>query len=123
MGNQRKRNEAGPQSAPALESPEKTNSGSNGKGAASAPFYSADTLVRALRPVVEQFGLTPREQETTELLMLGLSSKEIASRMSISPNTVKTFLRLIMAKMGVTSRCGVVAKILTHAVGGGLKVS
>ncbi len=67
--------------------------------------------------IAQQFGLTPREQETTELLMLGLSSKEIASRMSISPNTVKAFLRLIMFKMGVTSRSGVVGKILAHAVG------
>ncbi len=37
--------------------------------------------------------------------------------MSISPNTVKAFLRLIMFKMGVTSRSGVVGKILAHAVG------
>ena len=72
--------------------------------------------------IAQQFALTPREQETTELLMLGLSSKEIASRMSISPNTVKAFLRLIMVKMGVTSRSGVVGKILAHAVGGGPKV-
>ena len=68
--------------------------------------------------IAEQFGLTLREQETTELLMLGLSSKEIASRMSISPNTVKAFLRLVMFKMGVTSRSGVVGKILAHAIGG-----
>jgi DNA-binding CsgD family transcriptional regulator len=66
--------------------------------------------------IARQFGLTPREQETTELLMLGLSSKEIASRMSISPNTVKAFLRLVMFKMGVTSRSGVVGKILAHAI-------
>src|SRR5437899_2097800 len=73
--------------------------------------------------IAQKFGLTPREQETTELLMLGLSSKEIASRMSISPNTVKAFLRVIMVKMGVTSRSGVVGKILAHAVGEELKVS
>src|SRR5437870_204277 len=68
--------------------------------------------------IAQQFCLTPREQETMELLMLGLSSKEIASRMSISPNTVKAFLRLVMFKMGVTSRSGVVGKILAHAIGG-----
>ncbi len=73
--------------------------------------------------IAEQFGLTRREQETTELLMLGLSSKEIASRMSISPNTVKAFLRLIMVKMEVTSRSGVAGKILAHAVHGGPQVS
>jgi DNA-binding NarL/FixJ family response regulator len=43
----------------------------------------------------------------------GLSSKEIADRMNISSNTVKTFLRLIMIKMGVSSRMAVVRKIIT----------
>ena len=46
----------------------------------------------------QQFGLTRREQETVELLTLGLTSKEIASRMNISPNTVKAFFRLIFGK-------------------------
>ena len=68
--------------------------------------------------IARRFGLTPREQEMTELLMLGLSSKEIATRMSISPNTVKAFLRLVMSKMGATSCSGVVGKILAHAIGG-----
>ena len=76
----------------------------------SLPLLSTTAIPR-------QFSLTPREQETTELLMLGLSSKEIASRMSISPNSVKAFLRLVMFKMGVTSRSGVVGKILAHTVG------
>jgi DNA-binding CsgD family transcriptional regulator len=33
--------------------------------------------------------------------------------MQISPNTVKTFVRLIMVKMGVSTRSGLVGKILT----------
>jgi DNA-binding CsgD family transcriptional regulator len=37
--------------------------------------------------------------------------------MAISPNTVKAFLRLIMIKMGVTTRAGIVAKILDHMEG------
>jgi len=32
--------------------------------------------------------------------------------LGISPNTVKTFLRLIMIKMGVRTRAGMVARIL-----------
>lgn len=58
-----------------------------------------------------QFGLTQREQQTVELLTLGLTSKEIASRMSISPNTVKAFFRLVMTKMAVSTRSGIVGKI------------
>jgi len=68
----------------------------------------------ALAQVSQQFNLTVREREALEYLMQGLSSKEIADRMNISSNTVKTFLRLIMIKkMGVSSRMAVVRKIIT----------
>jgi DNA-binding CsgD family transcriptional regulator len=59
-----------------------------------------------------QFHLTNREQEVAQLLLEGLTSKEIGMRMQISPNTVKAFLRLIMVKMGVSTRSGVVGKAL-----------
>ncbi|PYU54649.1 MAG: hypothetical protein DMG55_30720, partial [Acidobacteria bacterium] len=42
----------------------------------------------------------------------GLTGKAIANRMNISPNTVKAFLRMIMIKMGVSSRSEVVIKII-----------
>jgi DNA-binding CsgD family transcriptional regulator len=58
-----------------------------------------------------RFGLTPREQATVRLLFEGLTSKEIADRMKISSNTVKAFLRLVMVKMGVSTRSGIVGKI------------
>ena len=61
--------------------------------------------------VAQQFRLTQREQETVGLLTLGLTSKEIASRMNISPNTVKAFFRLVMTKMAVSTRAGIVGKI------------
>jgi len=60
----------------------------------------------------EKYGLTQRERETVEYLAQGLTSKEIAARMNISPNTVKAFLRLIMMKMGVSTRSGVIGKVL-----------
>ena len=60
-----------------------------------------------------QFRLTQREKETVDFLTLGLTSKEIAARMRISPNTVKTFFRQVMTKMGVTTRSGIVGKIAT----------
>ncbi|HLB90348.1 MAG TPA: LuxR C-terminal-related transcriptional regulator, partial [Terriglobales bacterium] len=64
--------------------------------------------------IAKQFCLTPRELETAELLVLGFANKEIAARISISPNTVKNFVRMIMVKMRVTSRSGIVARILGH---------
>jgi DNA-binding CsgD family transcriptional regulator len=64
--------------------------------------------------VSEKFRLTTREQEVLHFLAnAGLTTKEIAMRMSISPNTVKAFLRLIMVKMGVSTRSGIVGKVLT----------
>jgi DNA-binding CsgD family transcriptional regulator len=60
----------------------------------------------------EQFALTERERETVELLLQGLTSKEIAIRMNISPNTVKAFLRLVMVKMGVSTRSGIVGRVV-----------
>ena len=59
-----------------------------------------------------QFDLTARELETVTLLVEGLTSKQIANRMKISPNTVKAFLRLVMVKMDVSTRSGIVGKIV-----------
>ncbi len=65
-----------------------------------------------LRRIAQQFNFSPREQQAVELLLQGLSNKEIANRMSISPNTVNTFFRLIMIKMGVSSRSGILARMI-----------
>ena len=61
------------------------------------------------------FQLTGRERETVRLLMRGFTSKEIAQAMNISPNTVKSFLKLVMAKVGVSNRTGLVAKVFDKA--------
>jgi DNA-binding CsgD family transcriptional regulator len=64
----------------------------------------------------ESFQLTGRESETVILLMRGLTSKEIADEMRISPSTVKSFLKLVMTKVGATSRTGIIAKILEEGI-------
>ena len=66
----------------------------------------------ALSQVSEQFNFTQREHEVLEYLLQGMGSKDIAKRMNVSPNTVKAFLRLIMIKMGVSSRSAIVGKIV-----------
>jgi len=66
----------------------------------------------ALTELGKQFDLTARERETVEFLLQGLTSKEIATRMNISPNTVKAFLRLVMVKMNVSTRSGIVGKMV-----------
>jgi DNA-binding CsgD family transcriptional regulator len=62
--------------------------------------------------MANQFRLTPREQETIKYLMLGLTSKEIATQMEISPHTVNTFFRNIRSKMAVSTRSGIIGKIV-----------
>jgi DNA-binding CsgD family transcriptional regulator len=48
--------------------------------------------------------LTRREQEVTALICLNYTSDEIALRLSLSPETVKTHARRILAKSGLSSR-------------------
>jgi DNA-binding CsgD family transcriptional regulator len=68
----------------------------------------------SLVEVSERYHLTAREQEVVQYLYEGLTTKEIAVRLEISPHTVKSFLRLIMIKMEVSTRSGIVGKALTR---------
>lgn len=65
-----------------------------------------------LAEVSQRYNLTSRETEAVQLLLQGLTSKEIAQRMKISPNTVKAFIRLVMVKMNVSTRSGIIGKIV-----------
>jgi DNA-binding NarL/FixJ family response regulator len=49
-------------------------------------------------------GLTPREQETAALACLGFTNAEIADKMVISTNTVKTHIRSVLNKFNVNSK-------------------
>jgi DNA-binding CsgD family transcriptional regulator len=77
-------------------------------------------MERRPRPPIElaemcrRFRLSPRERETVEHLLTGLTNREVAQRMHVSPNTVKQFVRLIMTKMGVATRSGIVGKITSR---------
>jgi DNA-binding CsgD family transcriptional regulator len=63
---------------------------------------------RGAAEVSTSFRLTDREREVVELLIQGLTNKEIAGRMNISPNTVRAFIRMVMGKLGVSTRSGIV---------------
>jgi DNA-binding CsgD family transcriptional regulator len=49
-------------------------------------------------------GITPRELEILELIALGLSNKEIADRLFVSENTVKTHSSRVFDKLGAKRR-------------------
>jgi DNA-binding NarL/FixJ family response regulator len=53
--------------------------------------------------------LTNREREILALLADGLGNKQIAARLGISTNTVKTHLELLFEKLDVSSRAEAVA--------------
>jgi ATP/maltotriose-dependent transcriptional regulator MalT len=55
--------------------------------------------------------LTPRERQVANLLVEGLSNQEIASRLYISPATVKVHVRHIYEKLGVRNRSGAIVKL------------
>ena len=53
---------------------------------------------------VESLGITPRELEILELIAQGLSNKEIADRVFVSENTVKTHSSRVFDKLGARRR-------------------
>lgn len=62
------------------------------------------------RPALEALGISEREHEVLGLLAEGLSNAEIASRLFVSPNTVKTHLARLYEKLEVSRRTQAVLK-------------
>lgn len=52
----------------------------------------------------EALGITPRELEILELIAEGLSNKEIAGRLFVSENTIKTHSSRVFDKLGAKRR-------------------
>jgi len=70
---------------------------------APAPF-AANTQVQAT------LGVSERELEVLELLAAGRSNKEIASRLNVSPNTVKTHVARLFEKLEVRRRTAAIVR-------------
>jgi DNA-binding NarL/FixJ family response regulator len=62
------------------------------------------SLMREVRAPVVAEPLTERETDALRLLSQGLSNKEIATRLGISEQTVKTHVHNLLNKLGVASR-------------------
>lgn len=53
---------------------------------------------------IAALGLTPRELEVLQLIADGLSNKEMADRLFVSENTVKTHTARVFGKLGASRR-------------------
>lgn len=69
-------------------------------------------MASALERVVLQCGLTERERAVYSAILCGLSDKQIAEVCAISFTTVRTHLKHIYAKTGVTNRTRLLARLL-----------
>jgi DNA-binding CsgD family transcriptional regulator len=77
-------------------------------------------LTPALQQAVERLPLTDREREIGMLIGQGLSSREVAHRLTLSTRTVESHLYRAMAKTGTTSRDGFAA-LLRQQISSGAK--
>ena len=60
--------------------------------------------------------LTPREKETLEYLVLGLTNKEIAEKMGITHHTVKAFIASMFDKLGGERRSDLAIRALIYKI-------
>jgi DNA-binding NarL/FixJ family response regulator len=70
---------------------------------------ATQTIAPVARDAATAPALTQREQQILELLADGLGNKQIAARLGITTNTVKTHLELLFDKLDVSSRAEAVA--------------
>jgi two-component system, NarL family, nitrate/nitrite response regulator NarL len=77
-------------------------------GLASSP------MVQAMNPSAVKL-LSERELQVVRSLAEGLTNREIAARLKLSPHTVKNYLFRIFDKLGVSSRVEVLFMTLSHS--------
>jgi len=69
---------------------------------------------RGREAALESVRMTHREREVIALIAVGLSNKEIAQRLSIATDTVKSHVRNVMEKLALHSRLQIAAYAHSH---------
>ncbi len=77
--------------------------------ASSDPFVPNHAKIAAL-------GMTPRELEVLQLIAEGLSNKEMAERLFVSENTIKTHTSRVFDKLGASRRTQAVQLAKTQRI-------
>lgn len=67
-----------------------------------------------LLKIFRKYQLSNREKEIVKLLIHGKGNKQIAYSLGLSQNTIKSYMKLLMRKLGVSNRSGIVAAILSE---------
>lgn len=67
------------------------------------PFASSETFI-VNEEQLKQLGITKRELEILELIAQGMSNREIAEKLFVSENTVKTHSSRLFDKLGARRR-------------------
>ena len=62
-----------------------------------------------IRSVPLSLALSPRQLEILELIAIGMTDKELALRLGVSPSTVHTHLERMLRRFGLHSRSALVA--------------
>ena len=64
-----------------------------------------------LQKIFREKRLSPREQDLVRFLFSDMGNKEIGQVLGLSPNTVKSYLKTLALKLGVSTRMGIIAAL------------
>jgi DNA-binding CsgD family transcriptional regulator len=88
--------------------------------AADGSLRETAVVIEAAKPaeiapiIVEAYDLSEREQEITRLIARGAGTAEIARELFLSPHTVRDHVKAVFAKVEVSSRGELVAKLFAE---------
>lgn len=88
-----------------------------GGGVHVSPAIAKDVMRGLARGGDGPATFTPRQLEIVGLLVQGLSAKEVAAKLHLSPRTVEFHKYQAMERIGVTSNAELIAYALKHGVG------
>lgn len=75
---------------------------------------SGGVLVLQVKPLSALAGLSAREAAAAKLYGAGMSTKEIARQMAVSPNTVRNFIQRVYKKLAVNDKAALAVALASY---------